>query len=392
MRNDRHALLHLATGVGVLIVVGTARDVHAQEPGPIVVTQEARWEPFNLQDLQAALEFEWRRDIDRSDPANSPSRRDLEDRLRSIVALGGQGYVGHPNLLALDLYGEFWYTHRRLDLEDEPRVDHTDELLFNYDVAGTFFQKQKLPITLYARRNQNDIDRQFGGTLENTVDEYGVRLNYRDNFAPTRVQIYRREQEQDDRTGDSDFEIDQDSIEADGQFEIGSGHRMWWDYSYDDITETGNIRRAISFDRHDGNITHTFDFGEDGQNQFRTAFRYFAESGDLNFKVWRLLERVRLQHSKSLRTWYDLSEEHQDQADVKLRRRQAIANLRHQLFDSLTTTGRIGIVDLNIDTDDFQSDEVFTDIVFDYVKRVPLGVLEAGLELRYSEIEETDRG
>ena len=75
---------------------------------------------------------------------------------------------------------------------------------------------------LYTRQNISDIDRDFGGSLENTFRETGARLNFRSVVFPTNVQIFRREIEQEDRSIDQDFDIQQDTIQADGRIWVVS--------------------------------------------------------------------------------------------------------------------------------------------------------------------------
>jgi hypothetical protein len=364
----------------------------AQEGDPIVINPQRQLEGFVLTDLQAAVEFDWRRQVDEFDPADGTDEKTTEDRLREILEVGGRGYLGHPNLAELNLLGRLWFTQRRFDSDQASRAQHSDEIFYEYDVSALLLKKQKIPTTIYSRRNQTDIDRQFSGTLENTWTETGVRFNIRDTTFPTNIQIYRREQEQDDPSFGQDFSIDQDSIEADGQVDLGKAQDLWWDYSYDDVTQRGSNRIALDFDRQEANLNHLLLFGGDLNHQLRSNVRFYEETGDLDFRNVRVNERLRFRHSNQFTTWFEFEENRLERNSVDQNGRRASANLRHQLFESLLTTARVGATWLELPDADFDSDLVFADLVMDYTKRLPLGVLSGGPRIVYRERDDSDRG
>jgi hypothetical protein len=364
----------------------------AQEP-PIVVSPRPPLEPLRLELFDAAFEFEWRQDVDEREPPGGSRQRDVESRFREILELEGGGFAGHPNLLKLDLRGRLWLQQRRLDLESSTgQVESVGEILSDYDVTGTLLQQSPLPLTAYLRQGRNDIDRQFGPSLLNTVTEAGLRLNLRSPRFPSAVEILRRRQEQDDRAGGLGFVIEQATVQGDGQADLGPGQRLWWDFAYDDVEESGTLLTPTSFVRREANLTHTLDFGARQQHQLRSALRLFRESGTSDFRQVRVSERLRFQHADWLATWLDYTFDRLDRDDAQQERQQIEGNVRHQLFESLTTTGRAGAILLDIPTDAFGSDEYFGELFFDYTKRVPLGRFFAGANLRLSRLTESDRG
>jgi hypothetical protein len=376
----------------VLISAGAGRGQEVDDSGPVRINPRPDLQWVGIEELDMALDFEFRRDVDEVEPADDRSRRDVETRFREILELDTEGFIGHPNLLNLDLNTSLWLTQREEDLAGAENRERSLETVIDYDVRGTFLREQIVPLTLYARRNQVDVDRQFGGTLESTISEYGLQLNIRADRFPTRIQAFHRETEQQDPFGGLDFSIDQYTIEADGQVLIEEDQNLWWDYEFDDVTETGRSRGPISFERHQASLTHTWDFGDDQQHQLRSGFRLFDESGDFTFRQLRLSERLRLIHSRTLSTWYDLLAEQTERDDFEQNTLRFTSTLRHQLFDSLTTTARAGGGRVGIPTDDYTSYEVFGDVAFDYTKEVPYGQFSAGLDLRGNFTDETERG
>jgi hypothetical protein len=378
-----------AAVIAAAVVAGTAT---AQEPGPVVVSPRPELEWLYFQDIDLALRLEWRRDVDEVDPQTGGTVRDVQDRFREILELGTRGFVGHPNLLQLDLRGSLWLTQRHLDLDSTGSSDNIDDTLWEYDLNGLFLQQQKFPVTVYSRRTQSDVDRVFGGSLEQTWTETGARVNVRDRRFPTNIKVFTRKLEQEDFGLDQDFTVDQNTVEADGRVQLEPTHNMWWDFSYDDIDESGDLRATRSFDRIEGNLTHTIDFGDADEHQLRSVVRVFDQSGDVDFRQFLINERLRIRASEALLAWLDYRYEDLERSTVELRRHDASANFRHTLFDSLVTTGRFGGIHQDMPTDTFESDELDAELALDYTKRVPGGTFFGTADLRWSRVWQSDRG
>jgi hypothetical protein len=360
----------------------------ASDEGLVLVTQRPELKWIDFYDLDVAIELEWRRNLSQVNPLVGETVTDTQDRFRETLQLGTRGYIGHPNLLQLDLRGSLLVTQRLLDLDSANGAsDNLNELLFEYDVSGLFFPQQKFPITIYSRRNQSDIDRLFGSSLEQVWTETGARLTVHDQTFPTNVHVFTRSLDQTDVAFGQDFTLDQNTFEANGRVELGAAQSMWWDFSYDDINQTGRLFVPRSFDRLEGNLTHTFNFGANEENQLRTVFRIFNETGPFGFTQILVNPRLRLQPWTPLQVWFDYRWEDLQRSTLELTRHNGSVNLRHQLFDSLTTTGR-----LDIPTDSFSSDEILATLQLDYTKQVPLGTFYAVTTLSWDRIWQTDRG
>ncbi|MHC4107056.1 MAG: hypothetical protein ACYSTY_03110 [Planctomycetota bacterium] len=375
----------------VAAIASVARPVLAQtDQGPVTVSPRRQLEFLGIEQLDAAITVEWRLDVD--DVEDTTSRRDTEMRLREILELSSQGYLGHPNLVQLDLGGMFRFDQRWLDFEATGTDEQINETVIDWDAAATFLPNQKFPLTLYTRQTTSDVDRQFGASLEQSLREYGVLLTARSETFPTTIQAFRREQRQEDRFGGLDFDIDQNTVQADGRIRITPRQLMSWDFAYDDVDESGELSVPRSFERIEGNVRHAIDFGADKQHQLRSDFRYFNESGARDFESFRVNERLQLRHSPNLRSQYNYTFEEQNRPDFEQRLHEGTAFVRHQLFDSLSTFARAGASNLTVSTDNFDRDEVFGELESNYVKQVPGGRFFADVGLRLSHVDQSDRG
>ena len=355
----------------VIALATMAAPLHGQETpdgAPIVVGDDEEWEVLHLYGIDAALELEWRRNVDSVEPANGSKRTDREDRLRPILELRTDGFIGQPDLLEFDLGGRFWPEQRWLSLDSTGQTEHINQTLWEWDVSGAFIKESVLPVTVYTRQNFSDVDRQFGGSLENRFRETGVRLSLRNSVVPTNVQLFQRDIEQRDLAAGTDFNIDQKTLRADGRVERAANQRLAWSIVHDDVDESGDLRVPQSFRRFEGKLQHAFDFGEDLEHTLRTNVRLFDEKGFRDFSQLRIAPRLRLRHSADLQSWYDYTYQRDDFRDQDQRFNEFTANVQHQLFDSLTTIANAGWNRFRITTDDFDSDEIFGRVDFNYVK------------------------
>ena len=385
MTRGRLAAIGLA---GVALAAGAA----AQDEGPIVIGREQELETLRFEDLRIAIEAFARRRVDEVDPRFGPKTRDVEDLFRETLELSSGGFIGHPNLIELDLMGRFRLSQEDLDSDSLDMRERSLENINEFDVSALILRQSKMPLTLYARRDQVLLDRQFGSSIDNLTTEYGASLRWRSEEIPTFFRYFHRDQEQASQFGITDFQITQDTFEWQSQSRPAEGHLLTWDYSFDSVAERGELRRANSFDRHDGLLVHTYDFGSEDQHQLRSSFDFLRESGDFALDRIRWDERLRLRHSDTFETRYDYMLDHQERGDSRQTLNRGVASFRHQLFESLVTTGEIGASHLGIAQDGFASDQIFGTITTDYTKRVPYGEVTASFSLNLDRQEDSDRG
>ena len=243
----------------------------AQNDGPIVIGGAPELETLIFEDLSIAIEAFGRRRVDQIDPTFGPKTRDVEDLFRETLELSSRGYIGHPNLVELDLLGRFWLEQEDLDSESLNMRERSLESINEFDVSALILRESKAPMTFFARRDQVLLDRQFGSSIDNLTTEYGTSLRWRDEAFPSFFRYFHREQEQSSQFGITDFQITQDTFEWQSQARPGDGQLLTWDYSFDSVEEQGQLRRANSFDRHDGLLVHTYDFGNERQRPDSTG-------------------------------------------------------------------------------------------------------------------------
>ncbi len=194
----RVASSSLVTGLALCCCVPVARgqDVGRDSQDTIVVSSRDELEGLRFLTWRGFLEVSARREVDEVDQQNGGTQREVEDRLEERLTLETEGFYIHPNLLEFTLGGGIRLRQERLDVEGDDEDDRNDEFLNEFNVDLRFLKRTDNPFTLYARRSQNVINRQFGSSLDNTLTEYGARVQLRWEDAPTMLQVFHREQDQ----------------------------------------------------------------------------------------------------------------------------------------------------------------------------------------------------
>ena len=364
----------------------------AQDDGPVVVGVERRWEGIQFEPLHFALDFVARAERNTIEPRNGPVRHDNLNEFRETISAWTSGFIGHPNLISFDLSGTFGLSQQFVESDSENRDENPIEQIYEYDVSATLFGKSSTPFTAYSRRNESYIDRQFGDSIRSAVTEHGAFLMFREGALPTTLHYFHRTEEQTSEINPADFNLVQDTLEWQTQWAPARNQSLTWDYTIDSIKESGDLRATNSFIRQNGIATHNLDFGENNEHNLRSTFFLYTESGNFPFERLRLDEALRLRHNRDLETLYDYSIEWADREDSTQLLQRGRVGLRHHLFESLVTSADIGGSLLQIDPDNFTSQELFGRVSFDYDKRVPLGRITAGLTVAGSRQDNSERG
>ncbi|MBL4809684.1 MAG: hypothetical protein JKY43_06460 [Phycisphaerales bacterium] len=364
----------------------------AQDGGPIIIGQRDDLKYFEVVRLEISIEGYWRYRLDESTNSAGVTTKTVENLFRESLGITTEAFIGDPNLISLDLNVNFRLSQESIDSDTLSNETRTSESVSEYDVSALILGRSKTPLTIYSRRSQVLLDRQFADSLDSISTEHGVRLLLNSDFLPQQFQYFHREQIQTGRFSGTDSEIIQDSFAWQGRIRATNGHRFWWDYTLSIVDEAGQILAPNSFTKHDAFINHTYDFGADSQHSIRSAFRIYQESGLFPVDRYRLDETLRLAHSKTFETKYVYLFDQQKRRLSDQTTHRGVASFRHDLFDSLTTSGEIGASMLSISEGNFESTQYFGNLALKYQKKVPKGVIHASANVNYNHQSDGERG
>jgi hypothetical protein len=188
-----------------------------------------------------------------------------------------------------------------------------------------------------------------------------------------------------------DYGLTQDTAPVQSEVTLTEAQHLSVDYTFDHVGEALSRTARNRFDRHDANLVHTLDFGQEDRHRLRSAVRLFSQTGDFAQDSVRWDESLRLRHTDRFETRYDTTVDAQDRAGEDQTFVRGSGAFRHRLFESLTTTGTLGASRLD-GTQGFTSDRVFGDLAARYTKRIAPGLLGAGVSLAAERQEDSERG
>lgn len=375
-------------------IAGAAPAVAQIQPAdgePIILGRRETWKAFELDSFTAALETQARYRTFKRSTEGQPDVTDTEKYLLGQIELGGEAYIGHRNLL--DVTGSVQFGVEKTDLNSDAQgviLNDTDVRTL-YDISGIILQEGPAPLTVYSRREQVKLNREFGGTIDSTNTEHGAILRYRSEIAPSFLHYFHRESDQTDQLGDIDYGSVQDTLNFRTDVNLGDTQRLTAEYTLDIVEEHQSRSYQNSFTRHDALIVHEIDFGQDDRSHLRSSFRAYDESGLADVRRFRIDETLRLQHSDVFDTRYDLSAEDSDRRGQSQRSVSGSFVARYRLFESLVATGSVGASTLDVDGG-FSSQQYDVSGDLQYTKRVPYGRLDATIGVGFNRQEDSERG
>ncbi len=349
--------------------------------------------PAALTDVGGYIEAVARaRENDIESKVGGSDRGTKETRFEENLRLETEGYVYHPNLLEFSVGGLFGLLQR--EFEDNfggvERTSGDDGTVVEFDLTGDFFKKKKYPGTIYAHRYQALEPRPFQSSLENTAENFGLNWQYVSEKAPTSVQFNQTEVLLDPLDDD-----EEESRHENTNFRFQTGYRFSPHNILSFIYEHKTVEEQpfdFNYDSDEITLAHNLNFGEGHRHILESEVNVFDQRGTFNIERSRWREVLRLNHTESLRSIYQLELTQRTQGSlagvepIEEESYFASAMVEHELYDSLITQ-ILGFAQ----TQDFeggpQIGRLGAQASFDYHKKNPWGVLRAQYRARFQNEE-----
>lgn len=378
------------------VLAGGGATAHAQQAQPedgepIIVGSREVWNPFELHKVEAAIDTRARWKSFRRSTEGQPDLTDSEQYLMGRLDLSGRAFVGHEDLLDINARVGIGMEQTDLDSDAEGASRLDRDLVLLYDVSALILGEGPAPTTVYSRREETQLEREFAGSIDSTNTEHGAMMRIASDAWPTTVHIFRRETDQNDQFGDIDYGVKQDSLSVRTSPDLGDEQDLSLEYTLDVVDEHQSRFFENSYTRHDAQIIHSLNFGDELQHNLRSTGRFYDESGVSSIRRYRLDEVLRMQHTDRFDTRYDLTAEDSVRADQWQRYLRAAAQARYRLFESLIAVGSVGTDRLDV-AGGFSSRQYFGDADVQYTKRVPLGRFDASVSGGLNRQENSEQG
>lgn len=378
-----------------VVVTGTA--LGAQDAEEVDESSD-RAKALRLDYLEAYLEFEGQFDYTKVESSQRRGlgrdrrQRNRDWQLEERIGLRLGGAALDPGFITFGGEVSFAFTQARFD-EHTDRFNLTDEdrgHLFQYDLRMNFLPGRQLSGSVYARRQDDRINRRFQPTLDQRRTGFGTSWYYaHDTFPMTLSYDYLET----DRTGNADRQDNEHFTESTLRYGVdwlaSERHRVNFSYEHANTKqEYQGLREAFETTRDLFIIDQELHFGDQGRHVYRTRVHWQEESGDFARDLFEIGPQLSLRHGDNLQTLYkyQFNRERYEGLDVETHR--VDWQLVHQMYTNLTTT--VDVFGLFEDVEnDINTTQYGASVDWQYNRRNRFGRLFANLALAY-DTEEVD--
>jgi hypothetical protein len=255
-----------------------------------------------------------------------------------LVGLRLQGSVYHPNLMTFDLSGQggVGWMYDSVTSPGYELTRHESQNLFTYLATVNFLSSKPYNATFFASQDHTYNNYDFFNTVTADSTRYGGRLGWSTEHFNLNADMGYRDLYTSGLTGTSEIAETYLNFNGLNQRERGSSTLT---YSYDDFAnrlnggpEQTSLSQSVS-------ASDTETFGSRDQITATTGASYgWAEYADQHAETFNATENVVVKHTPNLESFLALNyqDTHLDPASSYMF--QGDAGLRHQLYESLTST------------------------------------------------------
>ncbi len=256
----------------------------------------------------------------------------MEERLtlRNVGA-----FIYDPRLVTLYLEGTIgltqdWFT-------TAGRGDFDRGTLWGYDTSAHILPESAYSLYLFANRHQVLPPRVLGGVSEVESENRGATLYARRLYIPSTLTFRQELRDEQPLFGNTTARRKEDR-----RIFTYEGQRGWidseMDLRYEFVDSSDEVFPNLSYRNHEGNLNYGLDFGSELDWHWDSRLRAFTRTGATDLTTWTVDELLRIDHTDRLQSQFRYFLTHIDTTGGATTTHTGEASLRHQLYESLTTT------------------------------------------------------
>ncbi len=331
---------------------------------------------FRLGRWEGALEgtVEYSRQDTTTGGQSTSSSKNLRTEERLTLRNAG-AYFFDPRLATLTLGGAFALDQERHSFDSSSGT--SSGILLGYDAFLGVLSEAPYTLNLFANRDQTINSQVFGGRTEVVRENRGATLFAKQIYVPSTLSIRQETSNEETRTGTVIARRDETRNVVTYQ-----GERGWEDseaslrYEFTDLSD--HVFPNLSYQSHDGSLFYSLDLGPDLNWRWDSRARFFKRTGIAEVTTAAVDETLRIDHTDRFQTNYRYSLLWLDTVGGSTTTHTGAFNLRHRLYESLTTTFGLDTSFSNLP--DGEKHAYRGRLDFAYRKRLPLeGLLNVGL-------------
>lgn len=305
---------------------------------------------------------------------------------QEILRLKSTGDLYHPDLLSFT--GSVGIGARQHEYEFDGQTDKGTGTLDEYALSGDILPKKPFPVTFNLDKSEELIPRQFASSLVSEHEGANVSLALRSDW-PMRFQYGQSQTEQAGQSSrDRDLFLRDDerfSFSLDREFSERSGLSFNLQQN-----NTGQKQGGFDIDRQEDvyAFSHHLLAGADQQMRLDTFVDFLDQSGDFDLERLLYQERLRVTHSETLQTRYNVSYNESRRPNLDNSEIRGETGFTHRLYQSLVTSGSVYASDEDLG-DGVEVARLGGNVGFDYRKNNPWGTLFGHYGFSMLDLEQT---
>jgi hypothetical protein len=218
----------------------------------------------------------------------------------------------------------------------DPEKERSDTNPLQYYTAqAQILKKKKVSGDVFANHSRVRLDNGFFSRRLLEQYEYGGTLFYDGDVLPWSVEVSHREEDETDTRTPRDSEEDNLTFRMRNDRSQG---KTTFDYLYQDFKRQDYNVRPYEGIRHSARLNDNSHFRNESLRLGSFAYYNDIESTSIPSTILTMKEILRAEHTENLQTTYEYNYGFRDSGSTENISHYGRASLRHQLYDSLTST------------------------------------------------------
>lgn len=314
-------------------------------------------------------------------------RKSTTEVFEERVRLSTEGNVYHPDFLFYTAAVGVGLAQQEIDSDDES--GSSNETLDEYNIFAQLLRGKIYPTTFNASKSEDLISRQFLGALRTERENRGISFSLRPEDWPMTFQYTDSEISQDGLSSLARdfFERDDERFRYSLTHDFSRLSHMSFEFDRTEVSQR-SVGASITTDTDRYAMLHDLIFGGEEQHRLDSFFNYVDQSGSFDFTNLQAEERLRLQHSESFGTNYELRFTDSDRASINNKEVRGQGGFEHRLYESLVTTGNVFVSKTDLDTQG-DLDQEGGVLAFNYRKKNLWGTLYGNYTASFTQSEQS---
>jgi hypothetical protein len=307
----------------------------------------------------------------------------FEERIR----LKTEGDVYHPDFLLYSGAVGLGLAQQSIDSDDES--GRHSETLDDYSVFAQLLRGKIYPTTFYASKSEELISRQFLGALRTERKNRGASLSLRPEDWAMTFQYTASQTGQDGLSSFARdfFQRDDERFRYSLSHDFSELSHLSFDFDRTEVSQR-SVGASIETNTDRYTMLHDLIFGGEEQHRLDSFLSYVDQAGSFDFENLQLEERLRLRHTGSFLTNYELRFTDSNRQAIRNKEVRGQGGFEHRLYESLVTTANVFASETDLDTQGDLTQRGGT-FALNYRKNNPWGTLFATYTAGLTESEQS---